>query len=343
MLRFFAALSLLSCNAFAEPIAPAPPTAAPLFVRLTEHEKIDRILDKVATSGATFTRGGVDLSDKDAALQMRAKFTPVADLIPSARTFIDQIAANSSASGRPFLVRSKDGKSIDAAAYFSDLLFAIEHPGAPAPAVPSSKPALGVAFAIELDSSEAPELKEWGEKARTICEQQYPILCEMLNSEGFTPRADLKIVFKGSMRAPAATSGGTISVNAPYVIQNPGDLGMMVHELVHAVQQYRRPPRGSDMGWLTEGIADYIRFYKYEPGADKSRIDPDKASYRDAYRTTAAFLNYLVLKHDKEIVVKLNARMRAGTCTEATFKELLNVEVADLWNQFVTTLKSPRG
>lgn len=348
MLRLLAALSLpLVCgasHALADPADIAPPPAAPLFARLTEREKIDRILDHVANSGAAFTRAGADFSGKDAAAQMRARYAAVADLIPSARVFIEQIATTSAAAGRPSLVRTSDGKSIDAATYFSDLLFTIEHPGEPVPSAPNIKPgprpALGVAFTIELDCTEAPELKEWGEKARAICEQQYPILCELLNSEGFTPRADLKIVFKSSMRVPAATGGGTISVNAPYVVQHPDDFGMMVHELTHAVQQYRRAPRGADMGWLTEGIADYTRFYKYEPGADHSRIDPAKASYRDAYRTTAAFLNYLAIKHDKDIVVKLNARMREGTCTEVTFKELLNAEVADLWKDFVATLKA---
>lgn len=344
MLRLLAAISLVFCNAFsiAEPTEIAPPPAAPHFVRLTERQKIDRMLEIIGGSDAVFIRNEIEHTGKDAADHMRAKLSSAGDLVPSARSFIDQIASRSSASGRPYLVRTKDGKIIESSKYFSDLLATIEHPGESSPAAPNIKPglkpALGVPFTIELDCTEAPELKEWGEKARAICIEQYPILCEMLNSDGFKPRPDLKIVFKGSMRVPAATGGGTISVNAPYVVQHPDDFGMMVHELTHAVQEYRRPPRGADMGWLTEGIADYTRFYKYEPGADKSRIDPAKATYRDAYRTTAAFLNYLVNKHDKDIVVKLNARMRAGTCTEATFKELLNTEVADLWKEFAATL-----
>ena len=37
----------------------------------------------------------------------------------------------------------------------------------------------------------------------------------------------------------------------------------MVHETTHVVQAYRR---GARPGWLVEGISDYIRFFKFEPG-----------------------------------------------------------------------------
>jgi hypothetical protein len=330
-----------------EPPAPAPSGAPSAPVRLTERQKIDRMLELLAASDAVFIRNGEEHSGNEAAAHLRTKLNSAGDLIPSARAFIEQIASKSSASGKPYMVRPKGKDPVESGAWFTELLRGIENPGATAAgetvSAGKSFVALGVPFSITLDCSEAPELKEWGEKARAICEKQYPILCEMLNSDGFTPRSDLRIVFKGSMGAPAATGGGTISVNAPYVTQHMGDFGMMVHELTHAVQQYRRAPRGANMGWLTEGIADYTRFYKYEPGADHSRIDPKKASYHDSYRTTAAFLNFLVVKHDKEIVQKLNARMRAGTCEESTFKELLGEDVGDLWKEFIAELnKEPR-
>ena len=48
-----------------------------------------------------------------------------------------------------------------------------------------------------------------------------------------------------------------------YFKANPDDIGAMVHETVHCVQLYRG--RGNP-GWLVEGVADYVRFFKYEPG-----------------------------------------------------------------------------
>ena len=83
----------------------------------------------------------------------------------------------------------------------------------------------------------------------------------------------------------------------------------MVHELVHVVQQIhnRHSP-----GWLIEGSADYIRWFQYEPESKRPRPDPRRAKLTDGYRTTAAFLNYLCGKYDKNIVTKLNAAMREG-------------------------------
>lgn len=353
-MSFFArglALAALACSAFpaladdaGAVVAPPTPAAPSVPVRLIERQKIDRLIELTSAADAVFVTAGRDQPAKDFADSLRARLASSGDLILSARTFIEQLAAPSTASGPATLVHAAGKPDTDARAWLMSQLMEIEHPGSAAAAqlVSPGKRlvALGTPFSITLDCTEAPELKEWGEKARDICEKQYPVLCELLNSEGFTPQSDLRIVFKGSMGPPAATGGGTISVNAPYVVQHPDDFGMMVHELTHAVQVYRRPPRGANMGWLTEGIADYTRFYKYEPGADHSRIDPDKASYRDAYRTTAAFLNYLALTHDKDIAVKLNARMRAGTCTEETFKELVGKDVGDLWKDFTATLKA---
>jgi hypothetical protein len=189
------------------------------------------------------------------------------------------------------------------------------------------------AVAITVDCSEAPDLKEWGEKAKAVCEAWYPKIAEELRSEGFTPRGTVAIVFKPTMRVPAATGGGTIGVNAEYVRGHRDDLGMMVHELTHVVQAY--PGQKADLGWLTEGIADYVRFWKYEPQVRQRKIDPEKASYKNGYRTTAAFLGWLVKAKDAAIVNKLNAKLRAGGADEGVFKDLLGKSVDELWKEFV--------
>lgn len=193
---------------------------------------------------------------------------------------------------------------------------------------------------ITVDCTDAPDLKEWGEKARTICIEQYPKLCEMLDSPGFTPSRSIKIVFNDKYKGvAAATSGDIITVSVEYVRKHKDDYGMVVHELAHVVQAYRRGNPG--MGWMTEGIADYVRFYKYEPGADRSRINPTNASYKDSYRTTAAFLNFLA-KRDPDVVKKLNAAMRAGGCDEKKVNEILGGDLATKWREFVVTLESKR-
>jgi hypothetical protein len=211
----------------------------------------------------------------------------------------------------------------------------IEPPSPAAPATPSipTAPAAAPPLTITLSTEQAPDLAEWGDKAKAICIQWWPKILAELPSDGFKPREDLLIEFKKSYNVPAAAAGGRIMVNAEHVRRNPGDLGMMVHELVHIAQAY--PAQKENLGWLTEGIADYIRFWKYEPQTKQRQINVEKASYRDAYRTTAAFLAWACNTYDTALVTKLNARLRAGTGQAAMFQEFTGKTVDELWAEFI--------
>jgi hypothetical protein len=67
-----------------------------------------------------------------------------------------------------------------------------------------------------------------------------------------------------------------ITISGKWITEHPDDLGMVIHELVHVVQGY--PNSRHKAGWLVEGIADYIRWWRYEPEAPRPRIDPAKSS-----------------------------------------------------------------
>ena len=83
---------------------------------------------------------------------------------------------------------------------------------------------------------------------------------------------------------------------------------MVVHELVHVIQAYPR----SDAGWLVEGIADYARFYVFEPDAPLAAVDPDRATHRDGYRTTARFLDWCSGPATRKLVATLNRALARG-------------------------------
>lgn len=183
-----------------------------------------------------------------------------------------------------------------------------------------------------LNCEEAPDLKEWGERAVKVCEEWYPRLVKEYASEGFKPAETVNIVFRRTMRVPAATGGGTISVNADYVRGHQGDMGMMVHELFHVVQSY--PRQMGDVGWLTEGLADYVRFWQYEPQTKQRQVDGNRASYRNSYRVTGAFLGWLEKKNPGS-AAKLNAQMRKGGNDETIFTSVIGTDVDTLWSEFV--------
>ena len=197
-------------------------------------------------------------------------------------------------------------------------------------------PAMPAAPEVAFDVSDFPEGKAWAERAQKVVAEWYPIVWRMLGTEGRTPHKKVNLVFKRTLSAPAYASGDTITVSGEWITRTPNDFGMMVHELTHLVQAYGGS-RGERPGWLVEGIADYVRWWRYEPEVTRTRIDPAKAKYTDAYRTTAGFLAYLTAKYDRGLVPRLDAALRNGTYKVDLFKDATGKDVDALWAEFIAT------
>ena len=184
-----------------------------------------------------------------------------------------------------------------------------------------------------VDVREAPEMKEWADKVARVCERQYAMINEELREDRYLPPNRVPMRLK-VMNGVAYTSGVQITGSVAFFKQHPNDIGAMVHETVHVVQNYRVP---DNPGWLVEGIADYIRFFKYEPGK-LGRISPRRARYDGSYRVTAAFLAYLTEKYDKQIVRKLNKLMRDGEYKKEVFQKLTGKTLEELGEEWRATL-----
>ncbi len=204
-------------------------------------------------------------------------------------------------------------------------------------AVESSPPLALYKYPVEfvVDVRDAPQMKAWADKAARICERQYTMINEELKSDGFKPRHVVRMTLKKDYRGVAEAGGGHITGSVRWFTERPGDFGAMVHETVHIVQDYRLP---GNPGWLVEGIADYIRFFKYEPG-QLGPIDAKRSHYDGSYRVTAAFLAYLTAKYDKQIVRKLNKMMREGEYKQEAFKTLTGKTVEELDKEWRATLR----
>jgi hypothetical protein len=212
----------------------------------------------------------------------------------------------------------------------------LNHPLVIREIVLDSEPAVTVfKYPVEfiVDVRDAPELKEWAEKSARICERQYAMINEELKDDRFQPPRRVRMKLK-KMRGVAYTSGGEITGSVEYFKRHPDDFGAMVHETVHVVQSYRLP---GNPGWLVEGIADYVRFFKYEPGK-LGRIDPQRARYDGSYRVTAAFLAYVTDKYDKQLVRKLNKMMREGEYKKEIFHKLTGKTLEQLGTEWRATL-----
>jgi hypothetical protein len=189
---------------------------------------------------------------------------------------------------------------------------------------------------ITVDVSEIPEAKAWGEAAKSVVQTWYPTVTSLLATESWKPPKQIKIVIKKEISAPAWASGDTITVSGKWITQRPDDLGMMVHELTHIVQSY--PRNEANVGWLVEGIADYIRWWRYEPEAPRPKIDPEKSKHTDAYRTTAYWLAWASRKYDMRLVPALDRELRKGKDPMPVFLSTTGKTADELWKEFVTSL-----
>jgi len=182
---------------------------------------------------------------------------------------------------------------------------------------------------ITLDTAAAPDLTDWANtKLAPVLAAWYPRIETMLASEGFVAPRSVSIILR-PQPGVAGASGNEVSGNSDWFRkQVDGEAtGAMVHELVHVVQQYGDDQGGAAPGWLTEGIADYIRFFRFEPeyhGADDvwlKKQDFAKIRADGAYRQSANFLSWAREKYDPQIVPTLNTLARQHRYNEGVWKQ----------------------
>ncbi|MCX7006898.1 MAG: basic secretory protein-like protein, partial [Kiritimatiellaeota bacterium] len=178
----------------------------------------------------------------------------------------------------------------------------------------------GGQYRFAVDTSETPDLTDWTHtELAPVLREWYPRLVKLLASEGYAAPRNVQIVFSADMKGVAATGGTRVSCAAKWYRQS-----------------LKGEAKGSP-GWVTEGIADYVRWFLYEPQSHGAEISPRAAAnarYDASYRTTANFLNWVVTKYDPELVTRLNAAARTGTYTEAFWKQRTGhtvQELTDAW------------
>lgn len=159
----------------------------------------------------------------------------------------------------------------------------------------------------------------------------YPKLAKDFNRK---TRKSVTFVIDPEYKGVAATSGGVVRYNPGWFVKNPSDIDVVTHEVMHIVQDY---PRRAGPGWLTEGIADYVRF-KYgvanEEGNWSLTKFNEKQSYKNSYRITARFLHWIVTHHDKKFVKKLDHDLRAGNYSPEFWVERTGSTVDELWEEY---------
>lgn len=204
----------------------------------------------------------------------------------------------------------------------------------------------GGKYQFTIDTSAAPDLTDWAlTELVPVVQKWYPKIVSLLPSDGFEPATNVTIRFRDGMRGtPASAGGGNINCNIEWFRKNlKGEArGAVVHEMVHVVQQYGRARRNNPdatrtPGWIVEGLADYIRWFLYEPeskGAEITARNLSRARYDANYRITGNFLNWVVEKYDRQLIRKLNTIAREGKYKEELWKEYTGKTVQELGDEW---------
>jgi hypothetical protein len=145
-----------------------------------------------------------------------------------------------------------------------------------------------------------------------------------------------KVIFiiDPAYKGVAAAGGDIVRFDPRWFGKNPNDIDVVTHEVMHLVQSY---PNEAGPGWITEGIADYVR---YTLGIDNDGANwklPEystKHSYTDAYRVTARFFYWLERQGNKGFVKKLDYSMRTKAYNDSFWKENTGKTLDQLWQEY---------
>ncbi len=131
---------------------------------------------------------------------------------------------------------------------------------------------------------------------------------------------------------PAYAGGDRITVKRQWMLDYPHDTDIMVHEGMHIIQAYSF---GNVPGWLTEGIADFVR---NEYGL--SNLGWSLQQYRygqhysNGYGVAASFLQWIDANYaggGSSRVDQLNQLLRNGQYTNDIWAQWTGYDVDHLW------------
>jgi hypothetical protein len=179
-------------------------------------------------------------------------------------------------------------------------------------------------YNFTVDSTRSPDLREWfGNKAMPAVKEWYPKITALISVPGFPPPDKMTLrlqegeIVPGNRGIPAFAAGGNIVVSSDFLRSEAGGeaIGCVIHEIVHVAQTSHWGPQnhGRVPTWVVEGVADYVRWFLFEPESRGAVIQrPEDARYDASYRTTANFFDWVIRNHIKDLPRKLNATFSTG-------------------------------
>ncbi len=179
---------------------------------------------------------------------------------------------------------------------------------------------------LVFDTSKAPDLRQWTEETfAPVMREWFVKLSDLMATDGWEPPKEILFSFVNERLASSTNAAAwayaaerRVSLRADWFRMNlKGEaLGATIHELVHIMQNYVVQPgfsREKCPTWASEGEADYVRWFLFEPESDGAayvRKNPYMYRYNGSYRVTASFFDF-VERHYPGTMKKLTAVLRS--------------------------------
>jgi hypothetical protein len=118
MARYLTVRNLTNLSVWLFLLVAAPSILHAQNLPVTEKQKIEALIKQVGElKDAKFIRNGSTYEVSSAVRLLRGKWDANAAEVKSARDFIDTVASMSGTSGKPYLIRFKDGREIESREY----------------------------------------------------------------------------------------------------------------------------------------------------------------------------------------------------------------------------------
>ncbi len=189
------------------------------------------------------------------------------------------------------------------------------------------------AYTLQFTCKSAEFSEETNQKLIETFFKVYPVLVKTYNKK--SPHL-VTFIIDPEYDGVAATSNDQVVFSVKYMTSHPGDLDVVTHEVMHIVQAY-----GEDSSmpwWVTEGIADYVRYvYGVDNEGAGWRLPEfsEKQNYDNSYRVTARFFAWLEHTGYKGIAKKLDQAGRDKSYSDgAIWKQLTGKTIDELWAEY---------
>ena len=188
---------------------------------------------------------------------------------------------------------------------------------------------------VNLNVTQVPQLENWGFHAKELITLWAPRIAIILDIEKYPHNIDLTI--QKSDEGIAFADSNAITVSSHWIEKYPEDIGLVVHETVHVVQLYPK----FEPSWVTEGIADYIRWHLYEKKPLYwFPIGEDEKGYEAAYRITGGFFLWIVIHKNEGFIKILNTYMKNGEYKDSIFFQYTGKDLDVLWQEYIQYRKA---